>query len=285
MTPTKEVPGLASTTTATPESPPFNDKFLNRLLVRAAVKLLGRHRPMKGRVLMISKRMCIKANSSTNLSEASAMRFIAHHTSIPVPKVICAFKHGDKTYIVMERIEGTVVGRGWRLRSDESKTKILSQLKSMIQELRSLSPPPGTVIGNVDGGPFSDCRISGSSLTHGPFSTVSEFHDHLRGGLQFHPNLYPEVKQLIALHGGHWPLVLTHGDLSALNILVRGDTVVGIVDWEMAGWYPSYWEYTTAYQVNPYTPWWLDAIDRFLEPLPAEEAMEEIRQEYFGFTG
>jgi len=34
--------------------------------------------------------------------------------------------------------------------------------------------------------------------------------------------------------------VFTHGDLSSLNVLVRGDQIVGIIDWETAGWYPSY---------------------------------------------
>ena len=150
----------------------------------------------------------------------------------------------------------------------------------MIQELRSLSPSPGTVIGNVDGGPLHDGRLG--SMSHGPFSNVGEFHDHLRGGIQSNPRLSPEVNQLIVLHGGHWPLVFTHGDLSSLNILVRGDTVVGIVDWESAGWYPAYWEYTTACQVNPANPFWREEIDRFLDPRPAEQAMENIRQKYFG---
>lgn len=210
------------------------------------------------------------------------MRFVAQHTSIPVPKVICAFKHGGKTYIVMERIDGIMAGRGWMNRSNESKTKVLLQLKTMIQELRSLSPPPGTAIGNVDGGPLHDGRLPGSSCSHGPFSNISEFHNHLRGGLQLSPRLNPEIRQLIVSHGGHWPLVFTHGDLSSLNILVRGDTVVGIVDWEMAGWYPAYWEYTSACHVNPANPFWRDEVDRFLDPQPAEQAMEKIRQKYFG---
>lgn len=175
-----------------------------------------------------------------------------------------------------------MVGKGWPKRSDESKTKILLQLKRMIQELRSLSPPPGTAIGNVDGGPLHDDRLPGSSLSHGPFSNVGEFHNHLRGGLQLDPRLNPEIKQLIASHHGYWPLVFTHGDLSSLNILVRGDTIVGIVDLEMAGWYPSCWEYTAACQVNPANSFWRDEIDRFLDPQPAEEAMEKIRQKYFG---
>lgn len=47
----------------------------------------------------------------------------------------------------------------------------------------------------------------------------------------------------------------THADLNSRNILVDevvqqdgslGGRVTGIVDWEMAGYYPEYWEYTKA---------------------------------------
>lgn len=78
------------------------------------------------------------------------------------------------------------------------------------------------------------------------------------------------------------PPVFTHGDLSSLNILVRSDEVVGIIDWETAGWYPSYWEYTTACQVNPRNPFWREQIDKFLEPMPGELEMDQVRLKYFG---
>lgn len=210
------------------------------------------------------------------------MRFISQHTSIPVPKVICAFTRRGLTYIVMERIDGDMVGSGWLKRSAESKTKILSHLKELIQEMRRLSPLQGTAIANVDSGSLFDGRLAGPSLRFGPFGNIVDFHRHLRSGIELHPNLEPEINQLIVLHGGHWPLAFTHGDLSSLNILVRGDKVVGIVDWETAGWFPAYWEYTTACQVNPQNSFWREEIDRFLDPQPSELAMEKIRQKYFG---
>lgn len=42
-------------------------------------------------------------------------------------------------------------------------------------------------------------------------------------------------------------IYFTHGDLHLGNIIVSGTPgsrkVVGILDWEQAGWYPEYWEY------------------------------------------
>lgn len=43
------------------------------------------------------------------------------------------------------------------------------------------------------------------------------------------------------------PLLFTHGDRQRKNIIVNQDDYsVAIIDWEFAGWYPSYWEYTRA---------------------------------------
>jgi len=50
---------------------------------------------------------------------------------------------------------------------------------------------------------------------------------------------------------GPWPPPkFTHGDLNPFNILVREGKVVGIIDWEFSGWYPRYWEYTSAWFGN-----------------------------------
>ncbi|KAJ7064126.1 hypothetical protein C8F01DRAFT_1250378 [Mycena amicta] len=41
-----------------------------------------------------------------------------------------------------------------------------------------------------------------------------------------------------------------HGDLAPRNIIVRNAKIVAILDWELGGWYPEYWEYTTAWYAN-----------------------------------
>ncbi|KAN0119420.1 Protein kinase-like domain containing protein [Hyaloscypha variabilis] len=193
-----------------PESKPINSTRLRRFLILTAVKLLKRIRPHQGTVLFVSDNLCIKFAPLRHLPEASTIQFISEHTSIPVPKIYCAFAHTGWTYIAMGRIKG--------------EAKLLLQLKKMVEEMRSIPPPQGQGVSNVDGGPI------------------------------------------------HWPPpVFTHGDLSSLNVLVREDQIVGIIDWETAGWYPSYWEYTTAWQ-----------IDKFQEPMPAELEMEMIRLKDFG---
>lgn len=263
-------------------SKPVNNNVLYRCSTLLAIRILKRIRPREGNVLMLTDGLCVKYGRRVHLSEASTMRFISQHTSIPVPRVFCAFTRCGRTYIVMERIKGDIIGRGWVKPSEDSKAKLLSQLAGKVREMRDPQPSQGIRVASVDGGSFFDCRVVGSSLPFGPFDTVQDFHRHLRMGMEFDSRLDPEIQEVIEQQSKSWPLVFTHGDLSSLNILVRGDDIVGIIDWETAGWYPSYWEYTSAYQVNPQTSFWVNEIDKFLQPMPEELAMERIRQIHFG---
>ncbi|RAH72564.1 kinase-like protein [Aspergillus aculeatinus CBS 121060] len=260
-----------------------NDSKFYRCLTLLAIKTFKCFRPREGNVLMLTDSICVKYGRRVRLAEASTMRFISQNTSIPVPKIFCAFKRSGVTYIVMERIKGDIIGNGWVRRSEESKAKLLSALARMIREMRDLRPPESMGVASVDGGSLHDCRIPGPSLDFGPFATIQDFHRHLRMGLEFDPKLHIDAQKLIKQQQSKsWPLAFTHGDLSSLNILGREDDIVGIIDWETAGWYPSYWEYTSAYQVNPQNSFWVHEIDKFLEAMPEELAMERLRQKWFG---
>lgn len=275
------------------ESKPFNDRLWIRLLVLLAFKTATQKHTNRltftsqpGRVLSISPKCCIKSTPFTRLAEASAMLFVAQHTSVPVPKVYSAFERDGRAYIVMERIEGENLADGWNGRSDESKASIHEQLKAIVDELRSIKAPPTVGVANVDGGPIFDHRLPCKSLW-GPFPTIHDFHQELRGGIAVgdiqDDASSPGVKHMAAFHeqASQGP-VFTHGDLSSLNILVKDDKVVGIVDWETAGWYPPYWEYTSAKHPNPQNRWWQDEVDRFITPVPEALEVEAIRRRFFG---
>jgi len=79
------------------------------------------------------------------------MQFVAKHTSIPVPKVYCAFERKGYKYILMERVQGHILRDNWLERSAESKEKILAQIKNMVEQMRRIPPPSGQGISNVAG--------------------------------------------------------------------------------------------------------------------------------------
>lgn len=92
----------------------------------------------------------------------------------------------------------------------------------------------------MDWGSLFDYRVEGPLLRSGPFRSISDFHLHSRKRMRFDSGLGLKVQDLIKRHAGRWLIVFTLGIFSSFNILVRRDEVVGIVDWETAGWYPEY---------------------------------------------
>jgi aminoglycoside phosphotransferase (APT) family kinase protein len=231
---------------------------------------------------MLTSDLCVKYGGRLDAVEAQTMLFVGKNTTVPVPKVYFAFTHEECTYILMERIHGQMAARNWVNRSDASKSEIHNSLRKMISEMRGLVPQSNAIC-SVSGGPLYDSRIPQMTRRFGPFRSVREFHAYLRKGTQAQSGDSADFLKLTSLHAQDWGApTFTHGDLSSLNILVRDDRVVGIIDWVTSGWYPPYWEYTTACQVNPQNSFWKDEIDKFLEPMPDALVMEYLRQRYFG---
>jgi aminoglycoside phosphotransferase len=304
---------------------PINAGPLARYLTLLAVKTLdSRHlrrlwNPLPGVLSAMNLFIRVKRGLE-NLAEAHAMQFVARHTSIPVPKVHCAFVHKGAAYIVMSRVApARMLCQDWHSRSPESKARILDQLRRMVAELRSVPASfaqtttttttttpsdndninnntnnhkgpmlPMPRIGNICGGPFYDCRLPAKVLW-GPFATTRDFHQALVEGVSVDislEKLSPEQRELRELFTYYRrssdELILTHGDLSPFNILVHKDDVVAIVDWETAGWFPPYWEYTCAKHANPWASFWAEEVDRFLTPMPYELEMDNIRRKFWG---
>ncbi|PGH02261.1 hypothetical protein AJ80_08886 [Polytolypa hystricis UAMH7299] len=265
-----------------PHNGSIKASWFRRHLTLVAVAILKHFRPRTSSVLFLTPGICVKYGPFQHLSDAAAMQFIASHTSIPVPKVYCAFERKGITYIVMSRIAGSPIGHNWEQRPEESKAHLLKQLKAYMEEMRSLKPTHSVAVEGVDNGKLYDMRLSGGLEGFGPFSSVREFHLFLRDGITASPGQIPEVNELVEKHEkAQFSTCFTHGDLNSMNVLVKGDSIVGIIDWDTAGWYPDYWEYTTAYNVNPYNDFWKDEIGKFLEEYPDALEMEQLRQKYF----
>ncbi|PGH13342.1 hypothetical protein AJ79_03759 [Helicocarpus griseus UAMH5409] len=241
----------------------INNTRLHRFLTLLALKTLAKLHTHNGDCIAITKHKIVKTGIWVHLTEAATMQFVDQNTSsIPTPKVHCAFVRKNRAYIVMQRIHGRGFPAAWRKHNftEENLAKIFNQLKQMFEELCAIKTPPDT-------GGRRELRR------------------------EIHPNQYPDkddqdwldIKDMVTKQDGPWPApVFTHGDLDPFNILLRGDEVVGIIDWECAGWFPYYWEYTVAYTGNATRTGWRDLIDRFLEPFPDELRMEGIRQKWWG---
>jgi aminoglycoside phosphotransferase len=75
--------------------------------------------------------------------------------------------------------------------------------------------------------------------------------------------------------------VFSHGDLAPRNILVKDGRVVGIIDWETAGWYPEYWEYARLKRSNLDAPDWEERLCKLMDPYLDEEKAEDALSSIF----
>lgn len=138
-------------------------------------------------------------------------------------------------------------------------------------------PPPlaGPRICGIDGGPFKCYRISSDIM--GPFSTDPDFYQFLYGRVWLSERSRLE-KLSKAVHTRSYPIRFSHNDFAPFNVLIdQNYRLSGIVDWECAGWFPEYWEYTRShFHRELYTDWQalMDAVfGRWKEELEVEREL------------
>ncbi len=103
-------------------------------------------------------------------------------------------------------------------------------------------------------------------------------------GADSNPDRDAAIERMIQLQDKRqYETKLTHGDFNSLNVLVKDDNIVGIIDWEMTEWYPDYWESTSAWHVNHMDEYWRPEVETILDAdYHAEELeAEKIRRRYF----
>lgn len=120
--------------------------------------------------------LIVKRSRSAKITEAHTVRFIALNTKIPVSKMYCAFyrKKTGHTYIVQQRMKGERLGQSWDDQSEEIRSTLFAPLKTMMDEMRAIKPPPG------NWSPQYLRRLHVGLLSWetpiGPFATVDDFH-------------------------------------------------------------------------------------------------------------
>jgi len=243
-------------------------------------------------VLFIPGSKCIKFGPRVHLAEADALRLVAKHTSVPVPKVYHAFEENGISVIVMEKIKGELLGNIWNTMSAKDRETVIHQLKGYFDQLRKIPHPrPGTICSANQGSLF-DPRILDGELGFGPFEKQEDFNLFLRGGSQKEsvPAGFPEVAKFIDMQARkHHSVCFTHGDAHCFNIMVRkkwfGKLEAVLIDFETAGFYPDYWEYVTAMDVRKDTLFWKNEVGKFLQEYPIELEMDQIRLKFFSNRG
>jgi thiamine kinase-like enzyme len=171
----------------------------------------------------------------------------------------------------MDYIKGSELTDSWASLSAEQRNGIFKDLKDYIEQMRVLSPPNPGRLESADGsGLFDITRFGGQPFPI--FDSVKEFHTHLGHDFVVNSEDHREAWSRFEAMGKRlYHTTFTHSDIAPRNIIVRKGKIAAIVDWETAGWYPEYWEYTR-WAVNNYrSPQsWHDLLDEILTPYPDE---------------
>ncbi|TDL13604.1 kinase-like protein [Rickenella mellea] len=198
------------------------------------------------------------------------MEYIARNTTIPVPRIQDVFIISRLTYIVMDYIDAPELTYVWWILSDEQQRGIIEEVKNYITQMRSLRPPNPGRVECVDGTGVYDARLTGEPFP--PCACVADFHDELGDRYVLQSEAHREAwPQFQAIKERNYQTKFTHSDIAPRNILVKDGKIAAIVDWETAGWYPEYWEYTRwADSHYRSAPAWHDARDEIMDRYPEE---------------
>lgn len=174
--------------------------------------------------------------------EVPNIQFVQEQTTIPVPTVVESWEDGNHTLILMRRIPGEPLSKAWPRLSADEKERIAKQTAEYLQQLRKLQ---SNSIQSLGGRPvFSNFlfKHKDSELPHGPLASDDDMWDDMERGLE---ETIPEAARIRLRHcmPSATPYTFTHGDLTNVNIIVENGSLTGIIDWEMSGYFPVWWEY------------------------------------------
>ncbi|KAJ1675308.1 hypothetical protein EV182_001519 [Spiromyces aspiralis] len=247
----------------------------------------------------VTPHFVVKFGAGVDLIEGENMLFVRQATNIPVPKLYALYSDPQtgKNYIVMEHIAGETLESLWPSLTEQDKDMVIAKLRQYFDELRQL-PSPG-YFGRLGGRPLrsyflGDLPISGPLETEDALNVVILHNFTQKCDSQYRVKFYRQ--SLPHIFRDHKP-VFTHGDLQQKNILVRkaarnpdpaevsdgGDELeVYLVNWELSGWYPDYWEYCVIFCLTTLNTDWLLRIGKALEPYYCEASwLERMLLEYY----
>ena len=167
----------------------------------------------------------------------------------------------------MSTLPGLPLDKAWPLLSAKHQAKVTQQLKNYLEELRGLQQPDPGWIGSCSHGGAHDDNLRETVQPCGPWKSEKDFNDYLlHHVVKYAPQHALRYAEPIQFY--HHNIVFTHGDLNWDHILVDRDTgdVTGIVDWEMACWFPEYWEYNKAHLGWRYRNWLIALLNKVLKP-------------------
>ncbi|PLB47592.1 hypothetical protein P170DRAFT_456429 [Aspergillus steynii IBT 23096] len=180
-------------------------------------------------------------------SELAALKFVAEHTTVPVPRIFNSHLYDGIFYIEMGYVRGMNLEEAWYYEGIFASAELDSVL---------------------------DHRVG--SHPFGPFTSHEAFHSCIRAAVPIENCSEVIGTEVTKCHSRHYQSCFTHADIAPRNIMVDNGKVSAIVDWQFGGWYPEYWEYTKAHYAQIDRPEWFNRLENAMERYDDELNAERI---------
>ncbi|EFQ97900.1 phosphotransferase enzyme family protein [Nannizzia gypsea CBS 118893] len=222
-----------------------------------------------GRLVVIRDKYVVKYGPLISENEGYALLFVEEQLSIAAPRLYAMYRDGDALYIVMEYIPGISLGMAWSSLTEANKHSI-----------------DFTAVSTEDPFPI-DPSVTGPFQTEEDFGKAIALRSKIIWSKSISRSFHSDylARYLPSALRNHPPM-FTHGDLYRENVLVKKVVdsvtneeeyeVAALVDWETAGWYPSYWEYGHIFPLLRWIDDWPEYVEKILDPFPLEGAMMQV---------
>lgn len=197
-------------------------------------------------------------SESDAIREALNSHMVRTMTTIPVPEIhqIVADDQ-DCSYVIMQFIEGQTLDVCWPQLGLFAKLKLAWKIRGYISQLRRLRRSvPGTLNGGVSVGYFFGTMDAGPFASYDDMTAWFNHKLEVSQRMQHAPSDAPRFDN-------SWPLVFTHLDLHPRNLLLSNDGTLYVIDWQVSGFYPEWFEYANMWNSSSPTFW------KFLVPFMA----------------
>ncbi|KAM4065489.1 phosphotransferase enzyme family protein [Hirsutella rhossiliensis] len=251
------------------------------------------------RTVLVGGLFVVKYGPAVFENEGHALLRVESYPDIPSPRLYAMYREEENLYIIMEFVQGQRLSDVWPCLSEDQKVHIAGQLRRAQESLRSI-PSPG-YYGGVFGGPLPHRYFFSADHNPritGPFYAEEDLCHALVLRSRENWNTWGRrswMTDFFARHlsralSGHRS-VFTHSDFQRKNILIAEEEsssvtpgfiekktfrVTAILDWESAGWYPTYWGFALCFAYFDWSDDWPEKVEMILDPYVNESALMRL---------
>lgn len=195
--------------------------------------------------------------------ELALLHFLHYRVpTVVAPRPLGYMTLGSISCMFMTRLPGDTLQDRWTTMNVQEKMHVRLLLDNMLLDLRKVDLPDKSPMGSVSGRhSCKDCRRY-VRVSADPIYDESHFNEFLTRSEKSRASTGYRRWITSMLRHDH-RILLTHGDLHPGNIIVdtdeQGRMSVGLIDWEMGGFYPEYWEMLKVMNTRAITDssdWW-----------------------------